>query len=271
MAHMALPHAPHVAVFDTAFHQTMAPPVYLYGVPYVLYQRHAIRRYGFHGTSHRYVSARLEALLRERGKQGDLKVITMHLGNGCSMAAVRAGKSVDTTMGFTPLEGLIMGTRSGDLDPAVVMHLMGAEDLGVNEVNTLLNKHSGLYGVSGVSNDMREIIKAAKEGVERAEIALEMFCYRIKKYVGAYLAALNGADAVAFTGGIGENGIEVRKRCCASMEALGLKLDPRRNEELNSREALVSTDDSPVAIYIVPTNEEIVIARDTVRCVEKTA
>ena len=267
MAHLALPNVPHVAVFDTAFHQTMEPYAYLYGLPYVLYQRHAIRRYGFHGTSHRYVSDRLTQLLGAK-KDGELKVITMHLGNGCSMAAVRGGKSVDTSMGFTPLEGLLMGTRSGDLDPAVVLHLMGCEELGVNEVNTLLNKHSGLEGLSGVSNDMREIVKAALAGHERAGIALDIFCYRIKKYIGAYMAALNGADAIAFTGGIGENGVEPRRRVCANMEGLGLILDEKRNSEMNSKEALISTDDSPTKIYIIPTNEEIVIARDTVRCVE---
>ena len=261
------PGLPQVAVFDTAFHQTMPPHVFLYGLPHVLYQRHAIRRYGFHGTSHRYVYGRLEELQIKRGAS-ELRAITMHLGNGCSMAAIRGGKSMDTTMGLTPLEGLIMGTRCGDIDPAVVLHLMAAEDINMNDVNTLLNKHSGLLGVSGVSNDMREIVKAAKEGHEMANTALNMFCYRIKKYIGAYTAALNGVDAIVFTGGIGENGIDVRTRVCAEMDALGIRLNEKRNAELNSKEALISADDSRVAIWIIPTNEEIVIARDTALCVD---
>jgi len=268
MAKMALPNVPHAAVFDTAFHQTMQPHAYLYGLPYVLYQRHKIRRYGFHGTSHRYVYGRLEELVQRRAGP-ELKAITIHLGNGCSMAAVCGGRSVDTTMGFTPLEGLLMGTRSGDLDPAVVLHLMACEDIGINEMNTMLNKHSGLQGVSGVSNDMREILDAVKQGNKRAEAALEMFTYRIKKYIGAYIAALDGADAVAFMGGIGENGIEVRRRTCENLDALGIILDAKANEERNSRETLISAENSSVAVYIVPTNEEIVIARDTARCVHQ--
>ncbi|MCX7045964.1 MAG: acetate kinase [Candidatus Sumerlaeota bacterium] len=266
MAHTTLPNVPHVAVFDTAFHQSMKPYVYLYGLPYVLYQQHKIRRYGFHGTSHRYVYGRCQTLVGPE-KAANLKAITTHLGNGCSMAAVHAGKSVDTTMGFTPLEGLLMGTRCGDLDPAVVLHLMGVEDIGVNEVNTLLNKHSGLQGVSGVSNDMREVVEAAKTNPQ-AEIALNMFCYRIKKYIGAYMASLNGTDAVIFTGGIGENSIEVRKRVCSEMEGLGIVLDENLNHEKNTKEALISAPNSRVQIWIIPTNEEIVIARDTARCVE---
>ena len=268
MAHQSLPDIPHVAVFDTAFHQTMEPHVYLYGLPYVLYQRHRIRRYGFHGTSHRYICDQLQVLMADR-HTGPLKYITIHLGNGCSMTAVRGGVSLDTSMGFTPLEGLLMGTRSGDLDPAVILHIMAAEEIGLSEANTLLNKHSGLQGVSGVSNDMRELVAAAQGGNERAEIALDMFCYRVKKYIGAYLATLNGAHAVAFTGGIGEHNDEVRKRILTDMDWLGLKFDPVANEERNHTEARISTDDSPVDIWVVPTNEEIVIARDTVRCVEE--
>ncbi len=267
MASQTLPGLPHVAVFDTAFHQTMEPYVYLYGLPYVLYQRHKIRRYGFHGTSHRFVSDRLMNLTKDKDPES-MRMITLHLGNGCSMAAVKGHRSLDTSMGFTPLEGLLMGTRSGDLDPAVVLYLMGAEEIGMTEVNTLLNKHSGLQGVSGVSNDMREVVAAMDEGNERAMIAFKMFCYRIKKYIGAYQATLNGADAIIFTGGIGENGCETRSEICSNMDGLGLKLDEEKNVAHNGRESLISTPDSSVEIWIIPTNEEIVIARDTVRCVE---
>jgi acetate kinase len=269
MASQVLPDIPHVAVFDTAFHQTMEPHVYLYGLPYVLYQRHRIRRYGFHGTSHRFICSRLRRLVPDKERE-HFKFITIHLGNGCSMAAIQDGCSIDTSMGFTPLEGLLMGTRTGDMDPAVILHLMACEEIGMNEANTLMNKHSGLQGVSGVSNDMRDIVNAAiEDNNERAGIALDMFCYRVKKYIGAYIAALNGADAVAFTGGIGENSEEARRRICADMDWLGISLDEERNVSRSGKESLISSDDSRVQVWIVPTNEELVIARDTVRCVEQ--
>ena len=196
---------PQVAVFDTSFHQTMAPAAYLYGIPYLLYERHGIRRYGFHGTSHRYVSRRLAALLQRRPDEEGLRLITCHLGNGCSVAAIRGGQSVDTSMGFTPLEGLVMGSRSGDLDPAILPHLMRKEELGTWEISALLNKHSGLLGVSGISNDMRALLEAEQEGNARARLAVDVFCHRLKKYIAAYIGVLGGIDGIAFAGGIGEN------------------------------------------------------------------
>ncbi|MFH0794027.1 MAG: acetate kinase [bacterium] len=266
IASQLLPDIPHAAVFDTSFHQSMPARAYLYGLPYVLYQRHAIRRYGFHGTSHRYLTFRSEHLLKK--KREEFRLITIHLGNGCSMAAVKYGKSVDTTMGFTPLEGLLMGTRTGDLDPAIILHVMAKEEIGLHEANTLLNKHSGLIGISGVSNDMRELFKEAEKGNERAQLAIEIFAYRVKKYIGAYLAVLGGADAIAFTGGIGENAVSIREKACHGIEALGVKLDKTRNAEMVGREGLISTDDSIVKVFVIPTNEELVIARDTVRSIE---
>jgi len=266
IAHDLLPDVPHVAVFDTAFHQSMPEHAYLYGLPMVLYRRHGIRRYGFHGTSHRYLTWRMEKHLGR--PREEFNVITVHLGNGCSAAAVQRGRSIDTTMGFTPLEGLIMGTRSGDLDPAVILHVMAKEELTLHEANTLLNKHSGLIGVSGVSNDMRELIKEAQKGNRSAQTAIDLFCYRLKKYIGAYYGILGGADAVAFTGGIGENAALIRERSCDGLEALGIKIDPERNQAVNGKEGRISTDDSRVGVYIIPTDEELVIARDTVRAVE---
>jgi len=263
-----LPEAPHCAVFDTAFHQSMPPRAYLYGLPYVLYQRHAIRRYGFHGTSHRYLTFRLGKLL---GVPRDkVNAITIHLGNGCSMAAVRDGKSIDTTMGFTPLEGLLMGTRTGDLDPAVLLHIMGKEEIGPYEVNTLINKHSGLLGISGVSNDMREVVKASEAGNERAKWAVEVFCYRVQKYIGAYMTAVGkGLHAIAFTGGIGENAVIVRDMVCRELDIFDIHVDPKRNEEMiRGKEGPISTDKSRFPVYVIPTNEEMVVARDTVRAVE---
>ena len=259
-----LPKVPHVAVFDTAFHQSMPPHAYLYGLPYELYTRHAIRRYGFHGTSHRYVAIRTAALLGRPLEE--LRVVTCHLGNGCSMAAVKLGHSVDTTMGFTPLEGLLMGTRTGDLDPAVLPWLMAMEELTLAQLNALLNKHSGLYGISGVSSDMREIQSASAAGNRRAALAFEMFCYRIRKYIGGYAAAMEGIDAVTFTGGIGETSAPVRERSTTGLGFLGLELDPAANAALPfGGAAVVSTAASRAAIVVVPTNEERVIARDTVR------
>jgi acetate kinase len=257
------PHARHVAVFDTAFHQTLAPHAFLYGLPYVLYERYRIRRYGFHGTSHRYVSYRF-AQLHGRTRQ-DYKLITCHLGNGCSMCAIDHGKSVDTSMGFTPLEGLLMGTRSGDLDPAALLHVMSHEDLEIREASSLLNKHSGLYGVSGVSNDMRTLLAEAAQGHERARLAINMFCYRAKKYLGAYFAAMNGADAVIFTGGIGENAPAVRAQICDGLSAFGIVLDPARNAAALGAEQDLSAAGATTQVWVIPTNEELLIARDTLR------
>jgi len=261
-----LPNTPQVGVFDTAFHVKMPPRAYLYGIPYELYRKYKIRRYGFHGTSHRYVSERAAKLI---GKPiEELKIITAHLGNGCSMAAVEGGKSIDTTMGFTPLEGLIMGTRSGDIDPSIILYIMAKEGLSLSEANTLLNKHSGLIGISGESSDMREIEEAVLEGNKKAKNAFDVFNYRIKKYIGAYTAAMNGLDALVFTGGIGENSVMVRKEVCSNMEYLGIKLDEKRNENVEG-ECLISADDSKVKVFRIPTNEELVIALDTEKIVSE--
>jgi acetate kinase len=261
-----LPRAAQVAVFDTAFHQAMEPVAYLYGLPYVLYQRHGVRRYGFHGTSHRYVSRRLTELLGRRPDDPGLRLITCHLGNGCSVAAIRGGRSVDTSMGFTPLEGLVMGSRSGDLDPAILLHVMQKEELGAWECNALLNKHSGLLGVSGLSNDMRTLLEAEAAGHERARLAVEIFCYRLRKYIASYVGALGGVDALAFAGGIGENAPVVRERALHGLDAVGLTLDPEKNEGLRGREAEI-TGRGLGRVFVVPTNEEILIARDTLRIV----
>ena len=263
-ARSLLPGVPHVAVFDTAFHQSIPPEAFIYGLPYELYRRHAIRRYGFHGTSHRFVSIRTARLL-DRPLE-DVRIVTCHLGNGCSMAAVDRGHSVDTTMGFTPLEGLLMGTRSGDLDAAILPWVMTMEDVTLSQLNAMLNKHSGLYGISGVSSDMREIEHARATGNKRARLAFEIFCYRIRKYVGAYAAAMGGLDAVTFTGGIGENSSLVRETSLSGMEFLGIELDQEANRTApRGKEVLVSRSGSRVAVAVVPTNEERVIARDTVR------
>lgn len=260
-----LPHCPHVAIFDTAFHQTMPPKAYLYGLPYSLYKSHGIRRYGFHGISHRYVSYRLGQLTGR--KRDEMRIITCHLGNGCSMAALNYGKSVDTTMGFTPLEGLLMGTRTGDIDPSIILTITAKEELTLGEANNLMNKHSGLLGISGVSSDMREVSNAAEEGNERARIALEMFAYRIKKYIGAYAAVLGGVDHIIFTGGIGENSEYVRREACSDMEFMGVFIDETRNKECVGNEGKISSDGSAVGVWAIPTNEELVYARDTVRCI----
>jgi len=262
-AHAALPEVPHIAVFDTAFHQTMPGHAFLYGIPFQLYTKHHLRRYGFHGTSHRYVSYRGCQILR--WDRADRRLITVHLGNGCSLAAIDHGRSVDTSMGFTPLEGLLMGTRSGDLDPAIIPWLMAMEELTLHQVNTMLNKHSGLYGVSGVSSDMREVLEARGRGRRRADVAFRIFCYRVKKYIGAYAAAMGGVDAVFFTGGIGENSPEVREHALTGLGFMGLELDQARNAQVIGREGEVSTDGSPVKALVVPTNEEKTIARDVVR------
>lgn len=253
---------PQVAVFDTAFHSKMPPRSFLYGIPYELYKKYKIRRYGFHGTSHLYVSQKAAQMMKK--DISELKIITAHLGNGCSMAAINKGYSVDTTMGFTPLEGLIMGTRSGDLDPSLILYIMGKEGLSLHEAGTLLNKHSGLIGISGESSDMREIIASVKDEQKRSIYAFEIFCYRIKKYIGAYTAALGGLDALVFTGGIGENAVEVREEVCKNMDYLGIRLDSLKNE---SREQLISDSSSRVKVFRIATNEELVIAMDTAKIV----
>ena len=259
---------PQVAVFDTSFHQSMEPHAFLYGLPYVLYQRHGIRRYGFHGTSHRFVSQRLAGLLGRDPAQPGLRLITCHLGNGCSVAAIKGGRSIDTSMGFTPLEGLVMGTRSGDLDPAILLHVMHKEELGAWELSALLNKHSGLIGVSGVSNDMRTLLEAEAKGEERARLAIDVFCYRLKKYIAAYVGALGGIDGLAFAGGIGENAPKVRERALAGLGDLGLELDPGRNGSARGQEAEIGTaigaGRNGGRVFVVPTDEELLIARDTV-------
>ena len=259
-----LPNTPQVAVFDTAFHTKMPHKAFLYGIPYELYKKYKIRKYGFHGTSHLYVSRKAAEILGKNIE--DLRIITAHLGNGCSMAAINKGVSVDTSMGFTPLEGLLMGTRSGDLDPWLILYIMGKEGLSLNEANTLLNKHSGLIGISGESSDMREIVAAMKEGHKRAKYAFDIFSYRIKKYLGSYAAAMGGLDAFVFTGGIGENSAEVRAEVCKNMEFLGIELDEERN---NNKEEIISKDSSKVPVLRVPTNEELVIALDTTKIVDE--
>jgi acetate kinase len=258
---------PQVAVFDTSFHQTMAPAAYMYGLPYVLYERHGIRRYGFHGTSHRYVSRRLAALLQRKPDEEGLRLITCHLGNGCSVAAIRGGRSVDTSMGFTPLEGLVMGSRSGDLDPAILLHVMRKEELGPWEMNALLNKHSGLAGLSGISNDMRALLEAEQEGNARARLAVDVFCHRLKKYIAAYVGVLGGVDGIAFAGGIGENAPAVRSRALEGLEALGIALDHRANDDARGKELDISPRGARVRAFVIPTNEEILIARDTLHLV----
>jgi acetate kinase len=258
---------PQAAVFDTAFHQTLPDHAYLYALPYQLYRRHRIRRYGFHGTSHRYVAYRYRQLLGIAREE--TQVITMHLGNGCSAAAIRAGDSVDTSMGLTPLEGLVMGTRSGDIDPAIIDFVAAKEGLTSQDVETLLNKQSGLLGISGLTNDMRELLDEAHENDDRrARLAIQIFCYRARKYIGAYLAAMGGAQALIFTGGIGENSPEIRASICDGLEWMGLELDAERNAALKSgREGSISRDGSRLAAYVIPTDEELLIARDTVRCI----
>jgi len=260
------PKVPQVAVFDTAFHQTLPEQAYLYAVPYHLYRRHHIRRYGFHGTSHRFVAYRYRALNKLTREQ--THVITLHLGNGCSAAAIRKGYPVDTSMGMTPLEGLVMGTRSGDVDPAVVNLIATKEGLSGQQVEALLNTQSGLLGISGLTNDMRVLEQELKEHDDRrVRLAVEVFCYRVKKYIGSYLACMGGADGVVFTGGIGENSAAVRAQICEGLEWFGLKLDKNRNEQAIAKEERITTDDSKLHAFVIPTDEELLIARDTVRCI----
>jgi len=263
-----LPKVPQVATFDTAFHQTMPDYAYMYAIPYSLYKKYGLRRYGFHGSSHRYVAKRACEILGKKAE--DLKLITCHLGNGASMTAIKGGRSVDTSMGLTPVEGLIMGTRTGDLDLGVLIYIMQKEEIGLNAINTLINKHSGMLGVTGVSSDMREIeTEACEKKNERAILGLSMYHYRIKKYIGSYMAALGGADAIVFTGGIGENATRSRQEFCKGLEYMGIELDQVKNKAARGKEAIISKDSSRVKLMVIPTNEELVIAEDTARIIKE--
>ncbi|MDY0231126.1 MAG: acetate kinase [Candidatus Saccharicenans sp.] len=256
-----------VAVFDTAFHSTMPEEAYMYAIPLEYYEKYKVRRYGFHGTSHRYVAYRYRKLVKI--PREEVNVITLHLGNGCSAAAIQKGKSINTTMGLTPLEGLVMGTRSGDIDPAIIEYLFNKGIGSVAEIFNILNKKSGLMGVSGISNDMRDLEKAAAEGHHRAQLALKIFALRVKKYIGAYMAEMNGVDAIIFTAGIGENSVLIRKMVCEGLENLGLELDDELNKQAVGGKCLkISKEGSRVAVWVIPTNEELLLARDTVRVVK---
>lgn len=255
-----LPEVPQAGVFDTAFHQTMPEYSYLYGIPYSLYEKYAIRRYGFHGSSHKFVSQRAAEILGRDIK--DLKIITCHLGNGGSIAAIKNGKSMDTSMGMTPTEGLMMGTRCGDLDVGALLRIADKEEISIEVTNTLCNKHSGVLGISGVSSDMRDVEQAAESGNDRAQLALEMYQYRVKKYIGAYAAAMGGVDVIIFTGGIGENDKITRSKTMEGMEYMGVKFSEEANNT-RGEEAILTAEDSPVKVMVVPTNEELVIAQDT--------
>ncbi|WP_278341844.1 acetate/propionate family kinase [Acidaminococcus fermentans] len=261
-----MPNTPQVAVFDTAFHQTMPPVAYMFGVKYEEYKDYGIRKYGFHGTSHKYVSGVAAQLLGKDIK--DTKIITCHLGNGSSITAVDGGKSVDTSMGFTPLDGVLMGTRTGSIDPAVVPVLMQKKGLDAAGVDKYMNKECGVLGVSGVSSDFRDLEDAAAKGNERAQLALDMFCYQVKRYVGAYAAAMGGVDAIVFTAGVGENDIHTRQQVCAGLEFLGVKLDDDRNN-VRGKVTEISAADSKVKVFLIPTNEELAIAQDTLRLCSK--
>ena len=261
-----MPGVPQVGVFDTAFHQTMPAKAFMYGLPYELYKEDHIRRYGFHGTSHRYVAGEVAKVMGVPVEK--LRIINCHLGNGSSLAAIKYGKCVDTTMGFTPLAGVLMGTRCGDIDPAIVLHVMDNHNLSTKEMDMLMNKKSGVLGISGVSSDFRDLGQAAAEGNERAQLALDMFHYQVRKEIGAFAAAMGGVDDITFTAGVGENGIEDRAAIAEGLEYLGAKLDPQRNN-VRGKDALISTDDSTVKMYVIPTNEEIMIARDTKDIVSK--
>jgi len=262
-----LPEVPQVAVFDTAFHQTMPDYAYMYGIPYSLYTKYGIRRYGFHGTSHRYVSKRACEFLGMDYQ--NTKMVTAHIGNGASVCAIENGKSVDTSMGFTPVEGLMMGTRSGDIDLGVVTFLMEKEMIGSAYVSTLFNKHSGVLGVSGISSDMRDIENAIKDGNDRARLALDMYEYRIKKYIGSYTAALGGIDVLVFTGGVGENQTGTRQKVCDSLAFMGVEIDKELNASSRGKEVLLSTTNSKVKVVVIPTDEEFMIAADTLEIIQK--
>jgi len=266
IAQSILPDVMNVAVFDTAFHQTMPEKSYLYAIPRVLYNKYKVRRYGAHGTSHAYVSQAAAEFLNRPLE--DLKIITCHIGNGASLTAVKGGKSIDTSMGMTPLEGLMMGTRSGDLDPAIVPFVMNKEELTVNEVNSMLNKHSGLLAISGISSDMREITEGMEKGDPSSTLAFEMYEYRVRKYIGSYAAAMNGVDVIVFTAGVGENSIVLRQRVLEQLTYLGVELDEELNSIRSGEPRRISAANSKVEVLVVPTNEELVIARDTHRIVQ---
>ena len=256
----ALPNAAHIAVFDTAFHQTIPDYAYMYALPYLLYEQHGIRRYGFHGTSHRYVSMRTAEILGR--PLTSLKLITCHLGNGCSITAVDRGKSVDTSMGLTPLEGLMMGTRCGDIDPAIIFHLMEEGQMSADSINQMLNRESGLLGISGVASDVRDLFQAISKGNPQAVLALKMFSYRVRQYIGKYAAVLGGLDALIFTAGIGENAPSIRATICENLGFLGVHLDEKKNQSAEVEKA-IHQEDTPVKLLVIPTNEELMIARDT--------
>ena len=255
-----MPDTPMVGVFDTAFHQTMPPESYLYAIPYEYYEKHGIRRYGFHGTSHKYVAERAADMMGV--DMHDLKLITCHLGNGASVSAIKHGRCIDTSMGFTPLEGLVMGTRCGDIDPAIVTYIRQKENLPSGAANDILNKKSGVLGISGVSSDFRDLEDAVKEGNERAALALKIFAQKVKGYIGSYIAEMNGVDAIIFTAGVGENDIAMREMICQNMGNLGIKIDVLKNN-VRGKETDFAKDDSPVRLLLIPTNEELMIARDT--------
>ncbi len=263
-----MPETPMVGVFDTAFHQTMPPESYIYAIPYRFYEKYGIRRYGFHGTSHKYVAERAADIMN--CNLDDLKLITCHLGNGASVSAIKRGVCIDTSMGFTPLEGLVMGTRSGDIDPAIVTYMRQAENLDQGVANEILNKESGVLGISGVSSDFRDIEAAAAEGNERAQLALKVFAHKVRFYIGAYIAEMNGVDAIVFTAGVGENDMGMRDIICNDLGNLGIKLDVVKNR-VRGKEMIISRDDSPVKIILIPTNEELMIARDTLKLVKGIA
>lgn len=257
-----LPEVPHVAVFDTAFHHSIPKHAFLYGIPNRLYRRYKIRKYGFHGTSHYYVSRQYHTISGQP-KEGS-KVITCHLGNGCSVTALKDGQSYDTSMGFSPLEGLVMGTRSGDIDPSILFYLIDKEELSLANVHALLNKHSGLLGLSGYAADMRDLVEEAERGDRRCNEAIDVFCYRVRKYIGSYIASLNGVDAIVFTGGIGENAAKIRSKILDDMDYAGILIDEQKNSNLGDK-TLISSDDSKVEVHVIPTNEELVIAIDAAK------
>jgi acetate kinase len=261
-----MPNTPMVAVFDTAFHQTMPAESYIYALPYEYYEKYGVRRYGFHGTSHKYVADRASKMMNV--SLDDMKIITCHLGNGASVSAIKRGKCIDTSMGFTPLEGLVMGTRCGDIDPSITTYISEKEQLSAEEMNEVMNKKSGVLGISGISSDFRDIEAAAEEGNERAQLALKVFAHKVRAYIGAFIAEMNGLDALVFTAGVGENDISMRDIICNDLGNLGIKLDLVKNK-IRGKEAIISRDDSPVTIMLIPTNEELMIARDTVEIVEK--
>ena len=265
---LLIPDVPQVAVFDTAFHQTLPEHAYMYAIPYSLYNKYGIRKYGFHGTSHYYISRRAGEILNTDISK--LRIITCHMGNGSSITAIKDGKSIDTSMGFTPLEGLIMGTRPGDLDIGILTFIMDKEEIGLAAANTLINKQSGMLGITGVSSDMREIEDAAlKDNNHRAQIGLEMYIYRVKKYIGSYTTVMGGVDLIIFSGGIGENSPLIREKICEGLQFLGLEFDKKKNRGLKAKEAVISKQDSKIKVMVIPTNEELVIAEDTMKIVTR--